>query len=65
MKIRTLFAGKLGVFNIGDAVKYTSMTVSEINEYDEFYEVLYENSKLVSRINKSYVAQVDLEEVEN
>lgn len=65
MKIKTLFADELGVFNIGDAIKYSSSVVSEIKEYDEFYEVRYENSNLVSRINKSYVPRVDLTEESN
>lgn len=60
MKIKTLHADEHGVFNIGDAIKYSSRVVSEINEYDEFYEVQYSNSKLVSHINKTYVFRVDL-----
>ena len=64
MKIKTLHADEHGVFNIGDAIKYSSRVVSEIKEYGEFYEVRYANSKLVSRINKSYVFQVDLTEEE-
>lgn len=35
---------------------------AEGNEYDEFYEVRYSNSKLVSHINKTYVFRVDLME---
>lgn len=62
MKIKTLYADELGVFNVGNAIKYSREVVSEINEYDEFYEVRYENSNLVSRINKSYVSRVDLTE---
>lgn len=62
MKIKTLFADEHGVFNIGNAIQYSSNVVSEIKEYGEFYEVRYANSKLVSRINKSYVFQVDLTE---
>ena len=64
MKIKTLHADEHGVFNIGNAIKHSSRVVSEIKEYGEFYEVRYENSKLVSRINKSYVFQVDLTEEE-
>lgn len=64
MKIKTLYADEHGVFNIGNAIQYSSWFVSEIKEYGEFYEVRYENSKLVSRINKSYVFQVDLTEEE-
>lgn len=62
MKIKTLYADELGVFNVGNAAKYSSRIVYEIKEYGEFYEVRYENSKLISRINKSYVLQVDLTE---
>lgn len=62
MKIKTLHADEHGVFNIGNSIQYSSNVVSEIKEYDEFYEVRYSNSKLVSRINKSYVFQVDLTE---
>ena len=62
MKIKTLYADGHGVLNIGDAIEYLSGVVSEIKEYGEFYEVRYANSKLVSRINKSYVFQVDLTE---
>ena len=64
MKIKTLYAEEHGVLNIGDTIKYSSRVVSEIEEYGEFYEVRYANSKLVSRINKSYVFQVDLTEEE-
>lgn len=62
MKIKTLYADKYGFFNVGESILLSSRIVSEINEYDEFYEVRYSNSKLVSRINKSYVFQVDLTE---
>ena len=62
MKIIKLYADEDIVFNVGESVGLSSRIISEINEYDEFYEVRYSNSKLVSRINKSYVFQVDLTE---
>ncbi len=62
MKIKTLHADKYGFFNVGDSFLLSSRIVSEINEYDEFYEVRYSNSKLVSHINKTYVFRVDLME---
>lgn len=64
MKIKALHADKCGFFNVGESILLSSRIVSEINEYDEFYEVRYANSKLVSHINKSYVFQVDLTEEE-
>lgn len=64
MKIKTLHTDERGVFNVGNSMNYSSKVVSEIKEYGEFYEVRYANSKLVSRINKSYVFQVDLTEEE-
>lgn len=64
MKIKALHADKYGFFNVGESILLSSRIVSEINEYDEFYEVRYSNSKLISRINKSYVFQVDLMEEE-
>ena len=64
MKIIRIYADEDIAFNVGDSVGLSSRIISEINEYDEFYEVRYANSKLVSRINKSYVFQVDLTEEE-
>ncbi|MEC0099591.1 hypothetical protein P4621_26390 [Priestia aryabhattai] len=62
MKIIKLYADEDIVFNVGESVGFSSRIVSEINEYDEFYEVRYSNSKLVSHINKTYVFRVDLME---
>ena len=62
MKIIRLYADEDIVFCVGESVGYSSGIVSEINEYDEFYEVQYSNSKLVSHINKTYVFRVDLME---
>lgn len=64
MKIIKLYAYEDIVFNVGESVGLSSRVISEINEYDEFYEVRYSNSKLVSNINKTYVFRVDLMEEE-
>ena len=62
MKIIRIYADEDIAFNVGDSVGLSSRIISEINEYDEFYEVRYSNSKLVSHINKTYVFRVDLTE---
>ena len=62
MKIIRIYADEDIAFNVGDSVGLSSRIISEINEYDEFYEVRYSNSKLVSHINKTYVFRVDLME---
>ena len=62
MKIIRIYADEDTAFNVGESVGLSSRIISEINEYDEFYEVRYSNSKLVSHINKSYVFRVDLTE---
>ncbi|WAX18101.1 hypothetical protein WC29P2_00026 [Weissella phage WC29P2] len=62
MKIIRLYADEDTAFNVGQSVGLSSRIISEINEYDEFYEVRYSNSKLVSHINKTYVFRVDLTE---
>lgn len=60
MKIIRIYADEDTAFNVGQSVGLSSRIISEINEYDEFYEVRYSNSKLVSHINKTYVFRVDL-----
>lgn len=62
MKIIRIYADEDTAFNVGQSVGLSSRIISEINEYDEFYEVRYSNSKLVSHINKTYVLRVDLTE---
>lgn len=62
MKIIRIYADEDTAFNVGQSVGLSSRVISEINEYDEFYEVRYSNSKLVSHINKTYVFRVDLTE---
>jgi hypothetical protein len=62
MKIQNLLLNDTPVFSVGNY--FYEKVVSEIIEFDDFYEVHYKDTKFVSRINKAFVVQVDLVEVD-
>lgn len=65
MKIDRLFVRDGGQYWVGYFSPTSSMTISEINERADFYEIHYKNSKMISQVNKAFIYQVDLVEVDD